>query len=114
MSVGVSSKACPASAVATVVPSITISVLCTVAGINTLLVPAGQGIGAVVINLAFWPLALPVGVTIEAGLAGAGGKVGPCLTDGIHAAVLVDTGILALLVDAGLGVLAFRVSPAAG
>ena len=40
--------------------------------------------------------------------------MGPGFADCVGATVLVETGILALLVDAGLGVLALGISPAAG
>lgn len=66
MGVGVSSESSPARAVTAVIPGVTVGVLGAVAGINTFLVPAGQGVGTVVIHLALRPQAFPVGVAIEA------------------------------------------------
>ncbi len=85
----------------------------TLARINTLLLPAGQGSVTVGVHLTLVGPAVVVGITLVIVQAVAPGLVALGLAVGVGPAVLKQAGVLALLPDAGLVISALRVTLAA-
>ena len=113
-SIGVSCVASPAGTVSPVVPGIAVGILGAFARVPALVISTSQMVGTVLMHKALVGRALHIGVPLVVWRTAAHSPVVPGLTDGVDSTGLVGTGVLALAVDAGLGVGTLKVTLTSG